>query len=126
MNRGAAHTAFLGHLTVAIQTALPDARVFRMTSGVAREPHFRRLGIPGHPDLFVLFRGGIIYVEAKTGSGRLSTLQANWRAMCFRLDIPHILATLSAGQNSRATAADIAAQVVSIASTRSTHATQVP
>lgn len=125
MNQGAAHTAFLGHLTIALQKALPDARVFRMTSGVAREPHFRRLGIPGHPDLFVLVPGGrIIYVEAKTGAGRLSPLQASWRAMCLRLGVPHILATLPAGQDSKSTAEAVASTVLS--ASRSHHATEVP
>lgn len=115
MSQGSLHTSFLNHLVPTLQKALPLCRVFRMTSGAVTEPHFRRFGIPGHPDLFILIPGGrIIYVEAKTGTGRLSKAQLAWERMCERMRIPHLIAHCPADASPREVAVAFSAKTANL------------
>ncbi|QHJ84041.1 MAG: hypothetical protein [Caudoviricetes sp.] len=74
-------------------TSLPESFAFRMNTGVSNnDGRFTRYGIPGQPDIFMIYRGRFIGVEVKTKTGRQSEKQKQWQRNCERAGGIYILA----------------------------------
>ena len=75
------------------QRKFPDARIFPRVTGV----FYTRNGIPvkinrpGMSDAYFYWNGLAGEIEFKTGTGKLSEKQENWRDLCHKIGILFIL-----------------------------------
>ena len=92
--RNKAHEALVRAI-LAEYGSRPYLRLFRRDTGMAisMSGHPISYGIVGAADIYGFARGGAhIEIEVKTGKGDLEPDQRNWRAICDRLGVLHILA----------------------------------
>ena len=74
-------------------TSLPCSFGFRMNTGVSTHgDRFTRYGLPGQPDIFLIYRERFIGVEVKSKTGRQSDKQKQWQRNCERGGGIYILA----------------------------------
>src|SRR5574343_936674 len=64
---------------------------FPVTDATGGRRYFRG-GSRGMPDLVALVPGGVVWVEVKTGKGKLTPEQEQFRAECVRCGVAHIVA----------------------------------
>lgn len=86
------HHALIGDILVAIN---PFFGLFwKNETGAVKMPsgHFMRFGLPGSSDILGVCKGLFVAIEVKTGTGRLSLIQKNFRDAVLRNDGIYILA----------------------------------
>lgn len=101
MNNSAAHSKLVDDILFAVASLSPTLRIFSRKVGLATPPHRTRpifFGVKGEADMQGFGRFAAPYmaygpafvaasfaIEAKTGSGKLTADQRNWRDMFIRL-----------------------------------------
>ena len=89
------HEALLKDILVRLHNEFEGLRLFRREVGLFMKPRTGRhikIGLAGQSDLYGFYKGQHIEIEIKTGSGRLSKAQQNWRDLCLTCGVKWCLA----------------------------------